>query len=146
MKNIKKILTISLFSLLLINFTPARATVSVNDVLPLNTPALEKMGAQEKAFNAQAGFNSAATVGGIVATIIRAVLGLLAIIFLVLIVYAGYLWMMARGNEDDVKKAKDIIISATIGLIIVIAAYSITSFVFNALNNASSGGGGNGPV
>ena len=82
------------------------------------------------------------TLAGIVAIAIKAFLGLLGIIFLVLIIYAGYEWMTAQGDEEKVTKAKDTLSRAVIGLIIIIAAYSITYFVFNALPGGGGGGGG----
>jgi len=66
--------------------------------------------------------------------IINAILGLLGLIFLVLIVYAGFLWMTAAGNDDQVKKAKSILTAAIIGVIIIIAAYAISNFVLDALS------------
>ena len=57
------------------------------------------------------------------------VLSFLGIIFLVLIIFGGIQWMVSSGNEEQVKKAKQIMISATIGLVIVFAAYAITSYV-----------------
>ncbi len=69
----------------------------------------------------------------IVQYVISAFLGLLGIIFLVLIIYAGYSWMTAQGDEEKVKVAKDTLTRAIIGLIIIIAAYSITYFVFSNL-------------
>jgi len=74
-----------------------------------------------------------ASVGGIIATIVQAGLGLLAAIFLVLMIYAGFQWMTASGNETQIKKAQDAIKTAVIGLIIVLAAYAITYFIFAAL-------------
>ena len=62
-------------------------------------------------------------------TIVKAVLSLVGIIFTLLLVYAGFIWMTARGEEDKVKKATSIIQAAIIGLIITLAAYSITAFV-----------------
>jgi cytochrome bd-type quinol oxidase subunit 2 len=62
------------------------------------------------------------------ATIIRAGLQLIGIVFIILIIYAGATWMMAGGNEDSIEKAKKIIKAAIIGLIIVVSAYSITYF------------------
>ncbi|MBU0722587.1 hypothetical protein KKA93_04000 [Patescibacteria group bacterium] len=50
----------------------------------------------------------------------------LAVVFLGLMIYAGFLWMLARGNEQEVEKAKNIIIYAVIGLVVVLAAYAIT--------------------
>jgi hypothetical protein len=87
-----------------------------------------------------AGFNSSTTIGSISALIIEAVLGLLGIIFVALLVYSGFQWMTAEGNEEKIEKAKSTITRAIIGLAIVIAAYSITYFVFNALNGAAEGG------
>jgi cbb3-type cytochrome oxidase subunit 3 len=58
--------------------------------------------------------------------IIQAFLSFLGVIFLVLMIYGGYAWMMARGNEQEVVKAKNIITNAIIGLVIVLAAYAIT--------------------
>ena len=119
--------------------------LSVICLSPAMALAQSNRSQQDTAFLGKAQI-SRVTVGSMAETVIKMALGLLAVIFLVLMVYAGYLWMMARGNEDDVKKAKDIIIAAIIGLIIIVAAYSITYFVFNSLNNATGGGGGNAPV
>lgn len=78
-----------------------------------------------------------------VGNIIRAVLALLGVIVLIFMVYGGYLWMMSGGNDQMVKKAKDILINATIGLIIVIAAYAITTFVVGGIYSAINSSGSN---
>lgn len=62
-----------------------------------------------------------------------AALSLVGIAFFIFIIYGGYKWMLARGNEEDAKKAIDTIFSAIIGLIIVLFAYAITAFVFGAI-------------
>ena len=77
------------------------------------------------------------TIRTTVGTIIRAFLGLLGTIFLVLLVYAGYLWMTAGGNEEDVTKAKKLIAQAIIGLAIVMSAYAISYFVTFSLETAT---------
>ncbi len=53
----------------------------------------------------------------------------LGVIFLGLMIYAGATWMMARGNEQEVEKAKNIIIYAVIGLAVVLAAYALTKLM-----------------
>lgn len=68
-------------------------------------------------------------VGGI----IQAALGLLGIVLVVIIIYAGFLWMTAQGDDAKVTKAKGMIANAVIGMIIIFAAYAITNFVINAL-------------
>lgn len=109
----------------------------------LDSETAKKQGEQAEAFLNSSGYQGKATVGDIVATTVKAVLSLLAIIFLVIIIINGYKWMMAGGNEDQVKEAKQSIKNATIGLIIVLAAYSITHFVFEALSQVGDSGGSN---
>ncbi len=60
---------------------------------------------------------------------IALVLSFVGVIFVILIIYAGIVWMTAQGNEEKVTNAKKIIIDSIIGLIIVVAAYAITYFV-----------------
>ena len=60
---------------------------------------------------------------------LQVVLGLLGVGFLILAIYAGILWMTARGEPKDVKKAKDILTAGVVGLIITVSAYSLTEFV-----------------
>ncbi len=83
-------------------------------------------------FGANAGYSSS-SIGSIVATIISVVLSLLGIVFLVLVVFSGFQWMTAGGNEATIEKAKKRLINSVIGLIIVLAAYVITYFIFNNL-------------
>ena len=72
----------------------------------------------------------------IVANIIKILLGFLGTIAVVLIIYAGFLWMTAAGKPDNTKKAKDIMSAAVTGLVIILISYGITVFVTNALSNA----------
>lgn len=71
-----------------------------------------------------------------VGNIITAVLSLLGVIFLGLLIYGGYVWMTARGNEQQVKKAQNTITTAIVGLVIVLAAYAISYFVISELSNS----------
>lgn len=63
--------------------------------------------------------------------IVGVVLSFVGVLFLGLMIYAGILWMTAQGNDQQVTKAKTLMINSVIGLIIVFAAYAITSFVGN---------------
>ena len=72
-----------------------------------------------------------------IGTVVGSVLAFLGIIFFILMIYGGFLWMFARGNEQDVAKAKDLIQSAIIGLIIVLAAYAITAYVGGELTGVN---------
>lgn len=72
----------------------------------------------------------------IIGGFIKVLLGIMGIIMVVLILYAGFLWMTDAGKGDNVNKAKDIIKAAIIGLIIIVAAYAITSFVLSSIESA----------
>ncbi len=74
----------------------------------------------------------------IIARIIRVFLGLLGIIFTVLIIYAGYMYMTAGGDPTKVGKAKQTIQQAVIGLIIIMSSYAIASWVINKLLDGGS--------
>ena len=67
--------------------------------------------------------------------LMNAALSLLAAVCIGLLVYAGFLWVWARGNQEEVKKAKDIIQGTVIGLVIVLAALGITQFVFTTVGD-----------
>ena len=69
------------------------------------------------------------TLAQTVGTVIKAALSFVGVVFFLLAFYAGYLWMTARGEEEQIKKAQKIITSSIIGLIITVGAYSITNFV-----------------
>jgi cbb3-type cytochrome oxidase subunit 3 len=58
--------------------------------------------------------------------IIGFLLGFLGVAFLGYMIYAGYTWMLARGNQQEVDNAKRMIEQAIVGLVIVLAAYVIT--------------------
>lgn len=100
--------------------------------------------ADDSLFNKQTGVNEIGGVFGnnktdiriIVANIIIVVLGFLAAIFLALIVYSGFRYMTAAGNEEQTKKAIAQIRDAVIGLLIVLASWAIAAFVLRTLSRA----------
>jgi hypothetical protein len=79
------------------------------------------------------------TLGQVVAGVIQGALSLLALIFLILALVAGFRWMTAAGNEEQITKAQDTIKAAIIGLIIVLAAWAITYFILKYLPFSGSG-------
>ena len=74
-----------------------------------------------------------ASLEEIIGKIIQAAIALTGVLFFGYTVWAGYLWMTARGEEDKVTEAKNMIQNGIIGLGIVLAAYVITSFIVNRL-------------
>ena len=71
--------------------------------------------------------------------VVKYLMTFLGIIAVVVILYGGFMWMTASGNEDRVDKAKKIIIAGAIGLVIVLAAYAIINFVVNITNDVLDG-------
>ena len=69
-------------------------------------------------------------------TLINVFLGVLALIFLILMLYGGYLWMTAMGDQERITKAKETIVPAVIGIVIIVGAYAVTSFVVEGLVRA----------
>lgn len=100
-------------------------------------PALAQYGLDETAKEAY-GKVPADTLPTMAGKIIGAALSLLGVVFLVLMVYGGILWMTAHGNAEQLKKSREIIIAAIVGLIVVLLAYALTSFIMNSLATTSS--------
>ena len=75
----------------------------------------------------------------IIVKIINVSLGLLGIIATMLIIYAGFLWMTGGGDQTKVDKARKIIFSAIIGLVIILMAFAITRYVSTSLFEATTG-------
>lgn len=62
----------------------------------------------------------------VISVIIWGALSLVGAIFLILIIYGGFLWMTASGNEEQIGKAKKILASSIIGLAIILLSGVIT--------------------
>ncbi|MEI8360563.1 MAG: hypothetical protein WCG01_00285 [bacterium] len=76
---------------------------------------------------------SALTPAGVLGYLVSVFLGILGVIFVILIISAGYKWMMAGGDAKKIEESKDTIWRAVIGLIITVSAYTIQSYVFGQL-------------
>jgi hypothetical protein len=57
----------------------------------------------------------------------------LGIVFLVLVVYAGFLYLTDQGAGEKAKKAMKLLTTAVIGIIIIVAAYAISNYVIGAM-------------
>lgn len=107
----------------------AHAQKSFGDAGSSLTAVQSKTGIEEK------------DVTTVTATVVSTALQVVGLIFFVLTVYAGFKWMLSRGNEEIVEKARNTIIACIIGLIITVSAYSITSFVTNRVLQSQPGVG-----
>ena len=70
----------------------------------------------------------------IIRFVIYVILSFVGVIFLILLIIGGYLWMTSLGNEQQLSRAKNIVRNSIIGLILVISAYAITRAINSLLN------------
>ena len=74
----------------------------------------------------------------VIANIIKTAMGFLGIIAVLIILYGGFKWMTSAGSDEKVGEAKKIITSGIIGLIIIVTAYAIATFVVTSLLTATA--------
>lgn len=77
----------------------------------------------------------------IVANVIRGILGFLGIIAVVIIVMGGYEYMTSGGSDEKAKHGRTRITNGVIGLLIILAAYGIASFIISATVGATRSDG-----
>ncbi len=70
--------------------------------------------------------------------IINTALGFLGLIAVVIVLYGGFMWMTAAGNEERISKAKQILTAGVIGLVIIAMAWAIASYVVGAIMSATA--------
>lgn len=75
----------------------------------------------------------------IIGRIINFALGFLGVIAVGLILYGGFKWMTAAGNEDKVSEAKQLLGAGVIGLIIILAAWAVATFIITQIYGATMG-------
>ncbi len=76
----------------------------------------------------------------IAANIINIILGFLGILAVVLILFGGFKWMTAAGNEDKIAEAKKLLVAGVVGMVIILAAYALAAFVLDAIFRATTSG------
>ena len=110
-----------------VNILMPIAVLAGPDIGSGSTGLMSKVGkvAQYNVANDSSAYALSETIG----KVIKMALMFVGTIFFALAVYAGFLWMSAQGNEEQVKKAQGILRTGTIGMIIIIASYSITAMV-----------------
>lgn len=78
----------------------------------------------------------------VIARVIQIFLGFLGIIAVLLIMYAGWLWMSSQGEPQKIDQAKKTLLSAVVGMIIILMAFGIVSIILKLFLEGTSGGGG----
>ena len=75
----------------------------------------------------------------IVVDIIKIVLGFLGILAVIIILFAGFKWMTAGGNEENITSAKQMLIAGIIGLVIILSSYALATFIINQIVASTTG-------
>ncbi|MDD3284178.1 MAG: TrbC/VirB2 family protein [Patescibacteria group bacterium] len=70
------------------------------------------------------------TVAQLIGKIIRAILGIVGSLSLLMFIYGGVSWMTAGGSEEKAKKSKQILVNAALGIVIIFSSYSILNWIF----------------
>lgn len=108
--------------ILAIILLPRIASAGINLDDPNQFPAAEDLGLKEYT-----------TAAEIAKPIINAALGIVGVIALAIMIYGGFRWMTAAGNEDTISEAKRILTAGTIGLVIILVSWSIVYFIVKAI-------------
>lgn len=76
----------------------------------------------------------------IITRIIQIILSFLSLIAVVIIIYAGFIWTTSGGNQEKISSAKKLLKNAVVGLLIILSAWGIVTFVINKIlgNNSAS--------
>ncbi len=138
-KNIKPIITLLLLTAIMV--LPYLVFAQGNTINPESSAnpltMLKNIAAGEAGpYDSTTDQNSLPIILGFV---INGALSLLGVIFIILMVLAGYNWMTASGNEQRIDEAKDTIKRAIIGLVITLGSWAIWNFlVANLINKLSA--------
>ncbi len=64
------------------------------------------------------------------AQIINLFLSILGFLTLTLTIYGGWIWIWARGNEEEITKGKEIIKGSIYGMLVVLSSFGILQWIF----------------
>lgn len=94
---------------------------------------LNTSGSAVKLTNPLTGTQASESIPVFLGKIISYAMGIIGSLALVMFIYGGAVWMLSRGNQEQVSKGKNIIIWATLGLAIIFTAYALIRFVILAI-------------
>jgi len=113
--------------------------VTLPIVVAAATNPFDNAGKMVTDIGGNAGLGAPKTLPEIFGSIINVALGFLGVVLLAYLLYAGFLWMTSGGESKKADEAKVMIRNAIIGLIIIVAAFSISQFVLTSLIGATQG-------
>lgn len=83
--------------------------------------------------NPPAGIGKNLTPQVFIGKIINSALGIVGSLALLMFIYGGFTWLTSAGSADKVTKGKNILVWATIGLVVIFMSYGATRFVLDKI-------------
>ncbi len=129
-----KIFTFILAGFLIGQFLAALPAAAQQQQLPGAQSGVKELSTNLGAFGTETGLGGQdADLKIRIARIINIVLGFLGVMAVIMIIAAGFKWMMAGGNEETVAKAKRSLWNAALGALVALSAYALTYFIINTV-------------
>ncbi|MFA5130062.1 MAG: hypothetical protein WC477_04050 [Patescibacteria group bacterium] len=107
--------------------------IALNAQQPTGNSFVDKIQQGASVTAEPSGINHVAPLEDMIGNAIKVVLGLVGILLLVYIIYSGFLYMTAGGDEEKIKRANKIIRNCVIGLLILASAYALTTYILKQL-------------
>lgn len=80
---------------------------------------------------------SGGNINLVIGRLVQALLGVVGALALLMFVWGGFQWLTSMGSPDKVKKGKDTLIWAAIGIAIIMMAYTLVRAVVTALQSGT---------
>lgn len=150
----KSIFFTLLISLMLFSFVFAVSVLAASPT-PAPSPAASPAASPSGSPPAPGGVGGAGTSGGstvdlsqlspvsetdpavIIGNVIKAVLGTIGAFALFMFVYGGMLLLTSAGNQEKIKRGKDVIIWAVIGVMVILGSYVLVDFVITGIEGGT---------
>ncbi len=73
----------------------------------------------------------------VIGRLVQALLGIVGALALLMFVWGGFQWLTSMGAPDKIKKGKDTLVWATIGIAVIMMAYTLVKAVVSALESGT---------
>lgn len=130
-----KIIKIAIIALAI--FTPTVATLSPTYAACSNVCDAACNVPQSVKDAAGCGGASTEPISSVITNIINTIIGMLGLVAVIFIFIGGVNYMTSAGDAGKLKKAKDTILYACIGLAICALSFAIANFAINAINGSA---------
>lgn len=129
----KKILIFSILGVLFLNINFCFAAAAGANLPPAggNQPASQNK--TQTQVNLPNPLGKTITIPQLIAKVISALLGIIGALALLMIIYGGFTWMTSAGSPEGVTKGKNIIIWASIGMLIVFTSYTLVKYLLQVV-------------